>query len=271
MWHPESWLAPHMVHGYSEFRYFRRDADVSRPVPMSERDIERLYELRATGEQRSLALIGGMEDTLGPRHGGPQMRVCICPRLLLDDSVDFSSARLQERLLQNPFGTAEARPPWLPTSTGAHCAVLKDGIPYLVAHLLTNGALLVGQHLTTHTIGNSVAPSFDHLKAVLWEAYRYIGGLYGFLGREFVELRVRVALWYIDGMPLCTAPDEHQALGRFAKSGQPAILDNGLLASELIVDAETAMKPVLDWVWRTFGIDWTVPAGMARVPERWKR
>jgi hypothetical protein len=199
------------------------------------------------------------------------MRVCICPRLLLDDSLNFSSPRLQEWLLQNRFGTVETLSVWLPTSTGAHCMVQRDGIAYSEAHLLSNGALIVGQRLTTYEIGDKIAPSFDHLKAVLWEAYRYVGRLYDLLGRDFVELRIRMTLWYIDGMPLCTVPEERQALGQFTRAGEPAVLDGTVLVSELIADTEAATKPMLDRVWRTFGIDWTVPPGVARVPARWKR
>ncbi len=52
LWHPESWLRPHMVHDGTERRYYRRDADVSRPIPMAESDVERLYQVRAAAEER---------------------------------------------------------------------------------------------------------------------------------------------------------------------------------------------------------------------------
>ncbi len=107
IWHPESWMLLHMVHGFHELRYYRRDADRSEPVPMDEQQVDRLYQLRLSGEQRREDFLTRTDFSLDRRgRNAPYMRACLCPRLFLDRTLYFSSSdfRVCWRRTRSPRG-----------------------------------------------------------------------------------------------------------------------------------------------------------------------
>jgi hypothetical protein len=269
LWHPESWLSPHMVQDRIERRYYRRDADVSRPVPMGEQDVERLYRVRAAGEERASRLLDSMDYLLGrPRTGDPHMFVCVAPRLLLDNAIDLTRPQIQEWLVQNRFTVDRTGEEWTPFSLGAYYATtdMMGGDQYIkrVVQLRSSGVLAVVERINLCDVATQLkAPSFEHMKAVLYEVFAYLGRLYAFLGHDYVALRVRVTLAGVARGPLCTIPKERQ--GRGEAVGDPIMADGTMLASRLIADPEGAMKPMLDRIWQAFGIGWAVPDEMARV------
>ncbi len=208
-----------------------------------------------------------------PRTGDPHMFVCVAPQLLLDGAIDLTQRDMQKWLVKNSFKVDGSGKDWTPFSMGVYYADTAPvgGNQYVrrVVQLRTNGALSVAERLNLCDVGMPrSAPSFEHMKAILWGVFAYLGRLYALLGRDYIALRVRVVLWSVARGPLCTVPAEHQGAGEAV--GDPIVLDETVLASQLIADPEGAMKPMLGRIWQAFGLGWAVPDGMATVPENRK-
>jgi hypothetical protein len=265
VWHPQSWLAPHMVQGYKELRYYRRDADRCEPVPMGEQDIERLYHLRLQGEQRTESFMTGTDFSLGyrDRHRESKyayMTVCICPRVLLQQALDFGEERVRSWIAEMPFGIFGAMEPWRPASWGAYQVVERDGKFEHTAQLYDNGSLCLLARVARHVPSreDEAAVSFPRVVRLISAAYEYVAKLYRYLGTEYVEMRVRVLFESLSGCWL-KFPSAIPASKGVLVTGDYHTLDVRLNVSEIIADPAGATKSMLNQVWRTFELDYEVP------------
>ncbi len=273
IWHPESWLAPHMVHGYDEFRYFWRDAASSRPVPITEQQVDRLYQRRISGEQRAEAFLRDTDFSIGHRDRDGEsefayMTVCICPRLLLDFALDFSDVTLQSWLESNHFGIFGAREPWKPASWGAFLVCEKENKFKHTAQLYSNGSLAVSVRVARHFTGREEEKgvSFSEIENYVRAAYKYVAKLYSHIGLDYLQLRVRVTFDHLAGCWL-----EYPSQPGFGKVEYVTvaghILNEGLNVATMIADPKQAMKPMLDQIWRTFELGWQVRPEVAQHME----
>jgi len=266
IWHPESWMRPHMVHGFGELRYYRRDADKSEPVPMDEQQVDRLYELRISGEQRREAFLSGTDFSLGRRGSkAPYIVACLCPRLFLDPAMDFRSPSFRGWLEANPFAPPQemATAQWKPASFGAYAfrpwyvrGEIADQPPR-VSQLHTSGAISVAQRLIRPGRQDNTV-YFDEVVHLLLALYEYAGRLYLHLGRDHLTLHSRVWLDYIDlgefiAEPRAVEPAHRPPLGGLH------VLDETTSIPEILTDLRKAVSPMLDRVWQAFGCGWTVP------------
>jgi len=257
IWHPESWMLPHMVHGFGQFRYFRRDADRAEPVPMDERQVDRLYQLRISGEQRREAFLSGLWREVRPSEV-PYIGVCLCPRLLLDRALDFSSLNLRQWIRDSPLFVDRDVGMWEPTSCGVRSVFQGPGEYPRIARIYFNGALSVGQRLADGQSGNYLV-YFRRIVSLVYAVYAYAAKLYTHLARPYMELQARVLLDY---MNLCTrfavaSPDREFPMR--GPINQLHVLDEGVCTAEIIADLDRAAKPMLDRIWQAFGMGWEVP------------
>ena len=262
IWHPQSWLAPHMVHGYREFKYFWRDADSSRPVPMTEQQVDRLYQRRAAGEQRREAFFSQIESSLGyPPSSVPQMAVCLCPRLFADAALDIASHEFREHILGNLYAVGRETAEWRPTSSGTYSMHQIEDLDPRVAQLHSNGALSVSVPL----VRKGDAPETVYFRRIvleLYSAYDYVGRVYSRLGRQYLELDARV---WLDGIARFrlhydpAGPTRHMPL-----YDGPHVLRDRLFVANIVADIHKAVKPMLNQVWQTFGVGFDVPADIVQ-------
>jgi len=259
IWHPESWLSPHMVHGYGEFRYFQRDGDRSRPVPMDEQQVERLYQLRVSGEERREAFLSS-DFSLGRQHPEvPHITVCLCPRMLLSRVWDFREGPLRDWITTHIFAVRRETAEWRPTSNGA-CSVHETRGTRVarVVQLHTNGAISASQGLTSPE-DEPGRIYFGRIVRLLYATYRYIGDLYSALNQTYIELCVRVRLEKVGKYHLAVQTTEQCVSPYTPTHDGPHVLDDTLMVAEIVADIGRAVKPVLDGIWQTFNMDWQVP------------
>jgi len=283
IWHPESWLSPHMVQGYRRYQYFRREADTSRPVPMDEQGVERLYQLRVSAEQRSedFLEVGSLNlDTPNPNM--PRITVCLCPRMVVDDALDLRSRELRQWLAENPFRVALDAEDWRPTTAGAYSyRVLEGGHLRRFVELHSNGALSTAQHLYVGTEdgGHGAGVPFWRIVLLLYGTYSYLAKLYTFLKRPYVVVRSRVWLECLgERKPRSgkafSLVDPHATAGEgTALHPGPHVIDDTLSVADVLSDIDEAIRRILDGVWRTFQRGWQVPDGAARdaLQDRWPK
>jgi hypothetical protein len=266
IWHPRSWLRPHMVHSFSEFRYYRRDADRTEPVPMDEQAVDRLYQQRLHGEHRAEAFLSETDFSIGykERHKASKyayMTVCICPRLLLDRAFDFAGTTLRSWVNSEPFRVGSEVDQWKPASWGAFLVRENNGKFGHTAQLYSNGSLAIAARVARHLPKreDESKVSLTEIVRYLRAAYGHLAKLYSRLGAEYVELRVRVTFDDLDGCWL-EFPSDLAGDGRVVPvTAAHHVLDEGVNVATIIADPEEAIKPMLDHIWRTFELGWRMP------------
>lgn len=268
VWHPQSYLRPHMVHALRQHRYFERHED--RSEPMDEQAVERLYQQRLHGEHRAEAFLSDTDFSIGYKARAREgkyayMTLCICPRLLLDGSFDFSDDRLRSWVSDKPFGIPGAVEPWKPASWGAFLVCERDGKFRHTAQLYSNGSLAVAARVARHLPNrqDESKVSFTQIRRYLQAAYGHVAKLYSYLGNEYVELRVRLTFDDLAGCCL-QYPSGVYGGGIIEVTAARHILDEGLNVATIIADLNDAIKPMLDQIWRTFELGWQVPAGLTQ-------
>lgn len=104
VWHPESWLGPHMVQGYEEQRYYRRD--LRKTVRMTEPEVRAAYLRVQTSVELAEQFLNS--SAVNYMHklfpsGNSVSQVVSCPILLAVERVEFGSEKLRDWLRQNPY------------------------------------------------------------------------------------------------------------------------------------------------------------------------
>jgi len=260
LWHPESWSAPHMVAGYSEFRYPRRVADRSGPVPMTEAEVAQLYERRLVGERQAHSFLADKEQFFYGRHapGRAYMVAAICPRLLTEGMLDFGDAQFRDWLKWHPFRIGEsAYGGWAPSSLGATQFIQQQYVPQCTVIVHSNGSVSVAARLSESATGpdKGVAIEYLMLLQVLYGLYRLTGAVYDHIGRAFSELAV--AVHFVDVLDCHMTVDGKDAGGRSVANCHS--LRDRLTAAEIIADTDAALKPMLRQVWCSFAHTWEPP------------
>jgi len=134
VWHPESWLGPHMVQGYNEQRYYKRG--LRRTIKMSEPEVRDAYTRVQRGIEIAEQFLDSSEINYIRKFFPPNISVSqavICPQLLVGDRVNYSSADMREWLRSNSYPqsrlTGGATFFWYPSLHGAQI-VMKQEVPY---------------------------------------------------------------------------------------------------------------------------------------------
>jgi hypothetical protein len=225
---------------------------------MDERQIDRLYQLRISGEQRREAFLSNLWTELRP-YEVPYIGICMCPRLLLDRALDISAPGLRRWIRENPFCVDRDVGMWEPTSSGVRSVFQGPGDYPRVARLYLNGALSVGQRLADGSVGNYVV-YFRRIVALVYAAYTYAGKLSTHLARPYMDLQARVMM---DHMNFCSrfvvaSPDRVYSMEK-QQHTRLHLLDETVCAAAISANLHGAVKPMLDRLWQAFGMDWEVP------------
>ena len=260
LWHPESWSAPHMVAGYGEFRYFRRQADRSIPIPMTETEVAQLYERRLAGERQAHSFLANTEQFFHGRRapGRAYMVAAICPRLLTEGMLDFGDAQFRDWLKWQPFRIGEgAYGGWAPSSLGATQFIQQEHVPQCTVIMHSNGSVSVAARLSKSATSpdRGVAIEYVTLLQILYGLYSITGAIYDHIGRTFAELAV--AVHFVDVLDCHITVDGNEA-GDHSVTDRHSLGDR-LTAAEIIANTDAGLKPMLRQVWRSFAHTWEPP------------
>lgn len=128
VWHPESWLKPHMVEGYQELRYYRRG--LRRTIRMTETEVRDVYVTLQRNIEKTEQFLDSNEvnyiRSFFPT-GARVSQAISCPQLLFADRVNYSEAEMQEWLRQNLYPQTKISPSgvvnWYPSIHGVQCGM----------------------------------------------------------------------------------------------------------------------------------------------------
>jgi hypothetical protein len=258
LWHPESWSAPHMVAGYGEFRYPRRQADRSSPVPMTEAEVAQLYDRRLAGERQAYSFLANTEQFFYGRHaaGCAYMVAAVCPRLLTEEMLDFGDVKFRDWLKWEPFRIRGGEyQGWAPSSLGATQFIEQKDVPkQCTAIVHTSGCLSAAARLSDSATGpdKGIAIEYLALLRVLHGLYSLTGAIYDHIGRTFAELAV--AVHFVDVLDCHLTVDDKEAGGHSVTDRHS--LGDRLTAAEIVADTDAAIRPMLKQVWRSFAYTW---------------
>lgn len=121
VWVPESWAGPHMVHGYSDGRFYRRVE--FRSAVMTERDVEERYRRRIQYSSAAATFSTSEEATHLKRFFGRILaltNLTIVPMLLVPYRINFADPALGTWLQHR--STPHWRP-WVPSMNGVRTGV----------------------------------------------------------------------------------------------------------------------------------------------------
>jgi hypothetical protein len=114
IYHPESWNKPHMLEGYKDHRYYRRENFQS--VPMNERAIEAAYLFRkiSLSHANNFFETGFFKEI--PANHGHFIRAIICPRYSLNRKETMFEEQFKSWLVSNSPGGRDGE--WIPFVDG---------------------------------------------------------------------------------------------------------------------------------------------------------
>ena len=158
IYHPASWNKPHMVHGYKNYRYYRRGEFQS--VPMKEREIEVAYFTRKSATEHAERFIKETNFGIAPEDSVKYIRMVVCPR--------FPVIRRSE-MLENEFREwlcrcEERRGEWVPFLEGWRFIAIPDGKiqgKKYAFRLYHNGAFCATYDLTSYIGSDQVLDLHD--------------------------------------------------------------------------------------------------------------
>jgi hypothetical protein len=125
VWHPESWLKPHMVEGYQELRYYRRG--LRRTIKMTETEVRDVYVTLQRNIEKTEQFLDANEVNYlrsffppGKSVGQSVSQAVSCPQLLFADRVNYSEAEMRQWLIQNLYPRT-GLVTWYPSIHGVQC------------------------------------------------------------------------------------------------------------------------------------------------------
>lgn len=179
VWHPESWDAPHMIHGYNQKRYYKRGN--FRAMMMEEADVERLYIRRQSRLSLANDFFAKLDavDRLNTEQE-PLIRLVVCPAIPTENRIDFSSNDTTEWLRKNYWHDLD----WYPFVSGVRSGWQRElrqpnsGLQTLIENvtLFHNGAAAI--HFDAPL--DHAKDTFDGIEflKVLDEFLKLVGKLY---------------------------------------------------------------------------------------------
>jgi hypothetical protein len=106
VWHPESPLAPHMVYGYGDYRYYRRGQ--LRTIKMNEQDIRDKYVQGQHLRDKVQEFMDSDSVTYLCQHfAGRFSQVTVVPLLLIPERLDFSTSEMRLWLASNQYPSTD--------------------------------------------------------------------------------------------------------------------------------------------------------------------
>lgn len=134
VWHPESWLGPHMVQGLKEQRYYKRG--LRRTVKMTEPEVRDAYIRTRRNVEIAEQFLDSSEINYILRlfpSGISVSQAVTCPQLLLVDRVDYDSAEMRGWLEHNWYPQRGLSPDgsgrtWYPSLHGAQIGMKGFGL-----------------------------------------------------------------------------------------------------------------------------------------------
>lgn len=144
VWHPGSWLAPHMVESYGDFRYWRRGE--LRAVEMSEFEVRQKYEeVQRTQSHVQDFLNSDQVDYICRLFGSNFSQAIACPLMLINDRVHYNETGMRDWLVQNHFPHESNQRQgfgWYPSLLGAQVGGIPESRePVFRAELHHNGSI----------------------------------------------------------------------------------------------------------------------------------
>jgi hypothetical protein len=151
---------------------------------------------------------------------------------------------------------------WTPMGGGAYEEMRGPYQP--LAKLHSSGALSVDS-LLARAEGGEYIVYFGRLVALLHSVYEYVARLYAHTGRLHGDLHVRV---WLERIEMCrrlvvSRPDREYPV-KGLDEGDAILLDEVVDVVEVVRDGVGSMKPMLDQLWRAFGMAWEVPEPVVR-------
>lgn len=130
VWHPESWLGPHMVQGFNEQRYYRRG--LRRTIRMAEAEVREAYiKVQRTIERAERFLHSTEVDYLKNFFADPVSisQVVSCPQLLVENRVNYNGPEMMDWLRRNMYPQRRVSPDgsgvtWYPSIYGAQAGMV---------------------------------------------------------------------------------------------------------------------------------------------------
>lgn len=176
VWTPESWIGPHMVHGYNDGRFYRRGQ--FRAVIMSERDVEDRYRRRlatrvVAEEFRNSEAALHAHRLLGRSQA--KTSLFIIPLLLVPNRVAFGQPSMRVWLAADTNTIGE---PWSPTMYGVAAEYTEGTGRRTRAEIHRNGAVVVWQYTAVKDINGPPVMNYVNELSVLNELLTIAGNLY---------------------------------------------------------------------------------------------
>lgn len=97
VWHPESWMAPHMIQAYNDHSYYKRG--LRRAIKMSEHEVRQKYAQVQDYLDRVREFIESPEvNFYAELSEGSKTHFVCCPLMVVPDRVDFTSSQMRRWL-----------------------------------------------------------------------------------------------------------------------------------------------------------------------------
>ena len=245
VWTPESWIGPHMVHGYQEGRFYRRGQ--FRSVIMSEGDIEARYVRRQQVHRAANDFIGSEDAThLGQLYGPGQATTAlmVVPLLFIPNRVAFGAPDLRQWLETKALWRG-----WSPSMRGVRITL--DHGERADVELHRNGAIVAWRYTA---VDDKNAPPLIAYVAELGELGKILtlaAGFYthvDYYGPLAVSLTIHCPPARALSLPHDTSSIPLQPAGTSVR------LRVDPSASELTASPNVVLRAIADELFRAFGL-----------------
>lgn len=248
VWTPESWIGPHMVHGYSDGRYYRRGQ--FRAVVMTERDVDERY-------RRRLSMRSAAEEFLNSEDARSLLRfygrnqaktiMMIVPSLLVPNRVAFSEPHLRAWLEENPLWRS-----WIPSMHGVRTFVTLEQGDKADVEVYRNGSIITCHY--TQVGDMSGPPNIADIAELqeLQERLRVAARFYQLLsysGPLIVSIEILCPASYALFLPRHRKPSVP-----LEPSGTNLRIRIETAAAELVAQPNAVLKHLADRLFQAFGI-----------------
>lgn len=270
VWHPESWLGPHMVQASDEQSFYRRG--LKRTVKMTEPEIREAY----VKVQR---LIERAEQFLNSRdvnyirdffpYANSISQAVSCPQLLVMDRIDFGVTEMRDWLYNNVYPQGRMSPDgsavhWYPSLYGVQAGMKVVGIAQTAGQRTMHYWIELHRNGTVNVLWQTPIISREEIHflyrgkelAILSDFVNFNKALYEKI-RYFGPFRLRFTITKLDFVEL-----------RRDEGGEPlaAQLPDNTFSAELIEDTarlfdnpNVVVKSFADRLFQAYGV-WEAPS-----------
>lgn len=269
VWHPESWLGPHMVQASGEQGYYKRG--LRRTIKMTEPEIREAY-LRA---QSIVGLAEQFLDSMDINYIGkffPEKasvsQAVSCPQLLVSDRVAYTSTEMKTWLRGNHYPQCNMSPDrslvaWYPSLHGVQAGMKTVTVArtagqntlYYWVELHRNGAVNVLWQPRIYSRGDTKYMDWRRESAILRDFIDFNGVFHKEI-RYFGPLHLRYSISRLDFVALRTTESDESLSTQ---------LPNNTFSAELIEDSarlfestDIVLKSLIDRLFQAYG-SWEAP------------